>query len=192
MLLRTILTIAALSGLLGACSEERPPPFAATDITGASFGGDIRLTDHHGQARTLADFRGKAVLIFFGYTHCPDICPTAMARFAGVARQLGDDARRLQVVFVTLDPARDTREVLARYVPFFHPDFIGLTGSEPDIVDVAKRYRVPFVKRPAEEGNYLLDHWAGAYVLDAQGRLRLYVAPDLADAALVADLRRLM
>ena len=192
MLLRTILMIGALGGLVGGCVAERPAPFAATDITGASFGGEIRLTDHHGQLRTLDDFRGKAVLLFFGYTHCPDICPTTMTRFAGVARQLGDDARRLQVVFVTLDPARDTREVLARYVPFFHPDFVGLTGSEPEVADVARRYRVPFVKRPAEGGNYLLDHWAGAYAFDARGRLRLYVAPDLADAALVADLRRLM
>jgi protein SCO1/2 len=187
-----LLCCLSLPLLVAACEDRRPEPFAATDITGASFGGEIRLTDHHGRPRALADYHGKAVLLFFGYTHCPDICPTTMARFAAVSKRLGDDARRLQVVFVTLDPGRDTTEVLARYVPFFHPDFVGLTGSEAEIAEVARRYRVPFVRRDEGGGNYLIDHWAGAYAFDAAGRLRLYVPPDLADEALVADLRRLM
>lgn len=193
-LARTIryLCCAALACSVLACGDPEPPPFNASDITGSSFGGEIRLTDHHGNPRSLDDFRGKAVLLFFGYTHCPDVCPTAMARFASVAKKLGEDARRLQVVFLTLDPERDTAEVLAKYVPFFSADFIGLTGSTTAVADVARRYRVPFVRRDVGDGNYLLDHWAGAYAFDAGGRLRLYVAPDLTDDALAADLRRLM
>lgn len=186
------LRLLAVLAALAACGREVPPPFAATDITGATFGGEIRLTDHTGQQRTLDDFRGKAVLMFFGYTHCPDICPTTMSRFVRVHRLLGDDAARLKVVFVTLDPARDTVEVLARYVPFFHRDFVGLTGSAAAIGDLAKRYRVPFVRRDTGDGSYLIDHWAGAYAFDAGGRLRLFVPPDLADEALAADLRRLI
>lgn len=182
---------AAAMAALAACSDP-PPPFAAEDITGASFGGEISLTDHRGQARSLADFRGSAVLLFFGYTHCPDICPTTMSRFAAVKRLLGDDGSRLKVIFVTLDPERDTVAVLEKYVPFFDREFVGLTGSPEAITDVAKRYRVPFVRRPGEGGNYLLDHWAGAYAFDAAGRLRLYVPPDLPNEALATDLQRLV
>ena len=178
--------------VMAGCADRSPPPFGAEDITGASFGGDISLTDHRGNARSLADFRGNAVLLFFGYTHCPDICPTTMSRFATVRRLLGEDGTRLKVVFVTLDPERDTVSVLEQYVPFFDPDFVGMTGSVEAIADVAKRYRVPFVRRQAESGNYLLDHWAGAYAFDAEGRLRLYVPPDLPNEALAADLRRLI
>ena len=178
--------------LQAACGEPPPQPFGAEDITGASFGGDIHLTDHRGAARSLADFRGSAVLVFFGYTHCPDICPTTMSRFADVRRMLGADGANLKVVFVTLDPERDTVPVLEKYVPFFDPDFVGLTGSVEAVADVAKRYRVPYVRRQAEDGSYLLDHWAGAYAFDAGGRLRLYVPPDLSNEALAADLRRLI
>lgn len=181
-----------LVALLSACGEPPPPPFAASDITGASFGGEIRLTDHRGRERTLDDFRGKAILLFFGYTHCPDICPTTMSRFVRVRKLLGGDAQGLQVLFVTLDPERDTVPVLAQYVPFFHPEFVGLTGTQPAVSDVAKRYRVPFVRRETGDGDYLIDHWAGAYAFDAGGRLRLYVPPDLSDEALAGDLRRLI
>lgn len=181
-------TVAVLTG----CADPPAPPFAAEDITGASFGGEIRLTDHRGEARSLADFRGSAILLFFGYTHCPDICPTTMSRFAAVRQLLGVDRERLQVVFVTLDPERDTVPVLEKYVPFFDAEFVGLTGSVEAIADVAKRYRVPYVRRQAENGNYLLDHWAGAYAFDAAGRLRLYIPPDLPDEALAADLGRLI
>lgn len=177
---------------LAACNDPPPPPFGAEDITGASFGGEISLTDHRGAARSLKDFRGSAVLLFFGYTHCPDICPTTMSRFAAVKRLLGEDGGRLKVVFVTLDPERDTVPVLEKYVPFFDREFVGLTGSDEAIADVAKRYRVPFVRRPGENGNYLIDHWAGAYAFDAAGRLRLYVPPDQSNESLAADLRRLI
>lgn len=189
--LRFVATLAVTATLL-ACARETPP-FVATEITGAGFGREFRLTDHAGQVRTLADFRGKAVVIFFGYTHCPDVCPTTMERFAQVSRQLGDDAARLQVLFVTLDPQRDTREVLARYVPFFHPDFLGLTGEPAEIESVVREFRVVASRRAAEgAGGYTLDHSAGAYAYDPAGQLRLYLGPELPLDAVVGDLRRLI
>lgn len=182
------------AGLLLAACGPAAPPFAGTDISGATFGRDFALTDHHGQRRTLADFRGKAVVLFFGYTHCPDVCPSTMERFGQALQRLGPaDAARVQVLFVTLDPERDTREVLAKYVPFFQPSFLGLTGTPDEIAAMAKEFRVYFSKRPASGGGeYSLDHWAGAYAFDAAGRLRLYLAPELTADAVAADLRRLL
>lgn len=178
---------------VAACSPGAPPAFNATDITGATFARDFRLIDHHGQTRSLADFRGKAVVVFFGYTHCPDVCPTAMERFARVSRELGADAGRLQVIFISLDPERDTQALLAKYVPFFHPDFLGMTGAPADIEALAREFRVVAVKRPTEgAGGYSLDHSAGAYAYDPSGRLRLYLGPELPHQALLADLRRLI
>lgn len=188
--------VALLAGLLAlslaACGPSAPP-FTSTDITGASFGRDFSLTDHHGQRRRLADFRGRAIILFFGYTHCPDVCPTTMERFNQVVQRLGPAAAKVQVLFVTLDPERDTREKLAQYVPFFHPGFLGLTGSVAEVGAVAKEFRVYFSKRPAGGGEgYSLDHWAGAYVFDPAGRLRLYVAPEAPVDAVAADLQRLL
>lgn len=185
---------ALLAGLLSlaACGPSAPP-FTSTDITGASFGRDFSLTDHHGQRRRLADFRGRAVILFFGYTHCPDVCPTAMERFNQVLQRLGPAAAKVQVLFVTLDPERDTREKLAQYVPFFHPGFLGLTGTVDEVGAMAREFRVYFSKRPAAGGaGYSLDHWAGAYVFDPAGRLRLYVAPETPVDAVAVDLRRLL
>lgn len=176
-----------------ACSPApEPPPFHATDITGSSFGKTLGLTDHHGKPRTLADFRGKVVLLFFGYTQCPDICPTAMQRFALSMQKLGADADKVQVLFVSLDPERDTPELLGKYVPFFHPSFLGLTGTPAEIAAVAREFRVFYAKRAAEGGlGYTLDHWAGAYAFDAEGRLRLYIPPELSADEVAADVRRL-
>jgi protein SCO1/2 len=195
--LRVLPRAAALllgAGLLLAGCSPKAPPFAGTDISGASFGRDFALTDHHGQRRRLADFRGQAVVLFFGYTHCPDVCPTTMERFSQVLQRLGPaDAARVQVIFVTLDPERDTREVLARYVPFFQASFLGLTGSPEEIAAMAQEFRVYYSKRPATGGGgYSLDHWAGAYAFDPAGRLRLYLAPELPVDAVAADLRRLL
>lgn len=188
-----LLLIAVVLGTAASCSREAAPAFHATDITGASFARDFRLVDHHGTTRTLADFRGKAVVVFFGYTHCPDVCPTAMERFARVSRELGPAAGRLQVIFISLDPQRDTREVLAKYVPFFHPDFLGMTGTPAEIETLAREFRVVAQRRPAEgAGGYTLDHSAGAYAYDPSGRLRLYLGPELPHEALLADLRRLV
>ena len=189
---RHLLLIAA-AVIAAACSGEVPPAFNATDITGATFARDFRLVDHHGKTRSLADFRGKAVVVFFGYTHCPDVCPTAMERFARVSRDLGADAGRLQVIFISLDPERDTHALLAQYVPFFHPDFLGMTGTPAEIEALAREFRVVAARRPAEGGGgYTLDHSAGAYAYDPGGRLRLYLGPDMPHQALLADLRRLI
>lgn len=169
------------------------PSFKATDISGAEFARDFALTDHFGQKRRLADYQGKVVLIFFGYTQCPDVCPTAMQRFQEVVRILGPQASRVQVLFVTLDPERDTKEILAQYVPWFEKSFIGLYGTPEETAAVAKEYRVFYARKKSEGAlDYTLDHWAGAYAYDPAGRLRLYVPPELRAADLAADVKALL
>jgi len=169
------------------------PGFKSTDVTGADCCRDFKLTDHHGKTRTLADFRGKAVVIFFGYTQCPDVCPTTMAEMKSVVQQLGADGKRVQVLFVTLDPERDTRELLAEYVPAFDPDFLGLYGDLETTAKTAKEFRVFYQKHAGPTpSSYTLDHTAGSYVFDPQGRVRLFVRHGDGGANLVADLRMLL
>lgn len=164
-----------------------------SDITGADFGRRLALTDHTGKARTLDDFRGKAVILFFGYTACPDVCPTALTRFAETLKQLGDEAPRVQVLFVTLDPERDTPAQLAAYVPWFHPSFIGLYGDAEATRAAAREFKIFYTRQESKGGmGYVLDHSAGAYVFDPAGRLRLYVRDDAPVDAIVADLRSLL
>ena len=179
---------------VSACTPAPETPlFRSTDISGSSFGKRLALADHHGRPRTLADFRGKVVLLFFGYTQCPDICPTAMERFAQTMKGLGADADKVQVLFVTLDPERDTPQILASYVPFFHPNFLGLTGTLAETDAVAREFRVFYTRRQSEGGlGYTLDHWAGAYAFDPAGRLRLYIPPELNAVDIAADVRRLL
>jgi len=191
MLRRTIF-LALLLGLF-ACTVQTPAAFRNTDISGAEFGRTLALTDHHGQPRTLADFRGKAVILFFGYTSCPDVCPTALARFAEAMKQLSADAARVQVLFVTLDPARDTPAKLAAYVPWFDPSFLGLYGDDAATAAAAREFKVFYAKKETGGGMaYVLDHSAGAYVFDPAGRIRLYVKDDATMAAIVGDLRDLL
>ncbi|MGP1676386.1 MAG: SCO family protein [Burkholderiales bacterium] len=167
--------------------------FKNTDVTGTDCCRDFRLTDHNGKVRTLADFRGKAVIMFFGYTQCPDVCPTTMVELKSVLQQLGADAARVQVLFVTLDPERDTRELLASYVPAFDPSFIGLYGDLETTAKTAKEFRVFYQKHPGPTPtSYTLDHTAGSYVFDPQGRVRLFVRHGDGGANLVADLRSLL
>ncbi|HET6719269.1 MAG TPA: SCO family protein [Rhodocyclaceae bacterium] len=167
--------------------------FKATDITGAAFARDFALTDHTGAKRRLVDFKGKVVLMFFGYTQCPDVCPTAMQRFQETFKILGPQSSRVQVLFVTLDPERDTREVLSQYVPWFDPSFLGLYGSVEETAAVAKEYRVFYAKKKSDGAlAYTLDHWAGAYAYDPAGRLRLYLPPALTAAEVAADVRTLL
>jgi protein SCO1/2 len=168
--LSRFLLILALA-LAGCAGDQK---FKATDVTGVDFGRGFTLTDHHGNSRTLADFRGKAVVVFFGYTHCPDVCPTTLAEMAEALKKLGDRAKDVQVLFVTLDPERDTREVLAQYVPAFDPSFLGLTPSEHGLPALAKEFKLVYQKRGSGE-NYTVDHSTGTYVYDPAGRLRLYV-----------------
>lgn len=167
--------------------------FRNTDVTGAAFGRGFELTDHNGQRRTLADFRGKVVTVFFGYTQCPDVCPTTLSEMAEVMRLLGDKADRVQVLFVSVDPERDTQALLAQYVPAFDPRFLGLYGTAEETAGVAKEFKVFFQKVPGSRpGIYTVDHSAGSYVFDAQGRLRLFVKHAQGAAPLAEDLRKLI
>lgn len=162
--------------IVAGCAKEGPK-FDASDITGASFGGDFALQDPQGRTRTLEDFRGKVVVMFFGYTNCPDVCPATLASLAQAMKELGSRADRVQVLFVTVDPARDTPALLAKYVPAFDPRFLGLRGDDAATAKVAKEFRVLYNKVPgATPGSYTVDHSAGSYVFDPKGRLRLYVA----------------
>lgn len=182
-----VLATAALYGCTGP-----GPSFKNTDITGADYGKELTLTDHTGKTRTLADFRGKVVVVFFGYTHCPDVCPTTLAELKVAREQLGDDGKRVQVLFVTLDPERDTRDLLANYVPAFDPSFLGLYGDAAATARVAKEFKVFYQKVPGSApGSYTVDHSSGSYVFDPQGRLRLLVRPGNVPN-LVADLRILL
>lgn len=180
-----------LSLLLPGCHEA--PVFKSTDITGVEWGKDFALTDHLGQARRLADFKGKVVLLFFGYTQCPDVCPTTLASLRDALRQLGEGASQVQVVFVTLDPARDTPPLLAEYVTAFHPDFIGLHGDQATTAAVARDFKVFFVKHPGTlAGSYSIDHSTGSYAFDRQGRLRLLIRHGEAIDNIAADVKLLL
>jgi protein SCO1/2 len=182
----------ALAFVLAACGGSDRGKFQLTDITGADFGKSIELTDHNGQRRSLADFKGKVVVVFFGFTHCPDVCPTTMLELAHVAKELGPDASRLQVLMVTVDPERDTPEVLRQYVPSFHPSFLALHGSRDDIARTAKEFKVYFHKQPQQGGSYTVDHSAGTYVLDTRGRLRLFASYGVGAQAFLHDIRVLL
>lgn len=182
-----VLTLAACSG------PTHTTAFRATDITGADYGKGLALTDQTGTPRTLADFRGKVVTLFFGYTQCPDVCPTNLATMAEAMRQLGPDAARVQVLFVTVDPERDTQELLARYVPVFDPHFLGLRGDAAQTAAVAREFRVFYQKSGDTSGpNYTVDHSTGTYVFDPAGRARLYVKHGETAENIVADLRTLL
>jgi protein SCO1 len=179
--------------LLGGCGPaEKSPQFALTNITGASFGKELNLPDHNGKMRSLADFRGKVVTVFFGFTHCPDACPTTLAEMAQVMRELGPDGSRVQVLFVTVDPERDTPAVLRQYVPSFHPEFLGLCGDAESTARVAKEFKVFYQKQPAKDGGYSVDHSAGTYVFDREGRLRLFAPYGKGSAAMLNDIRLLL
>ena len=172
--LRLLLLILLL--MLGACQQGRPG-FRATDITGADFGRDFALTDHTGKPRSLADFRGRVVVMFFGYTHCPDVCPITLAELAAVVKKLGTDGDRVQVLLVTVDPERDTPEVLSQYVTAFDPRFLALRGTAEETARVAKEFKIIYQKvAGARPDSYTMDHSAGTYIFDTQGRLRLYVS----------------
>ena len=185
--LSSLLAALALAGCTGS-----GPSFKNTDITGAGYGRDFELMDHNGETRTLADFRGKVVVVFFGYTRCPDVCPTTLADLKVARDQLGEEGKRLQVLFVTVDPERDTRQLLASYVPAFDPSFLGLYGDAAATARVAKEFKVFYQKAPGRTpDSYTVDHTSASYVFDPQGRLRLLVRPGNVPN-LVADLKTLL
>jgi protein SCO1/2 len=187
-----LLLAASLCVSLAGCGRTDTPGFKLTDVSGAGFGKELNLTDHNGRPRTLADFRGKVVTVFFGFTHCPDACPTTMIELAEVAKALGPDADKLQVLFVTVDPERDTQSVLAQYVPSFDPRFLGLYGDAAATARAAKEFKIYYNKQPPKDGSYSVDHSAGTFILDAQGRLRLFAQYGQGAPAIVHDVRVLL
>jgi len=185
----------ALALLSAGCDKlaSKPAAFQNTDLTGLDYAKGFSLTDHNGKARTLADFRGKVVVLFFGYTQCPDVCPTTMAEMAAVMKELGPAADDVQVLFVTLDPERDTQELLASYVPAFDKRFLGLRGTPEQTAKTAKEFKVFVAKvEGREEGSYTVDHTAGSYVFDKEGRVRLFLRHGNGPAPIVHDLRQLL
>ncbi len=191
-LLAAILWTLAAACLGGCGDRPEGPKFRLTDVTSANFGKELALTDHDGKPRTLADFRGKVVTVFFGFTHCPDVCPTTLVEMAQVVKELGTDGSRVQVLFVTVDPERDTQQVLKRYVPSFNPAFLGLYGDAEATARAAKEFKVYIQKQPAKDGHYSVDHSAGTYVLDREGRLRLFAGYGAGAPALLHDIRILL
>lgn len=192
-----VVALAALAGLaLGGCdrlSSAGKPTFNGVDITGAQLGTDFRLMDHRGTPRSVGDFRGKAVVLFFGFTHCPDMCPTTLADLASVVRMLGPEGNRVQVLFVTVDPRRDTPELLARYVPAFHPDFLGLRGDPEETLRIAKAFKIFVSEVPGRTPeSYTIDHSTQKLAFDSRGQLRLLIAHGMSPEKMAADLRLLM
>jgi len=185
--------LCALASLALAGCGAGGPKFESSDVTGSSFGHDFTLEDPDGRQRTLADFRGKAVVVFFGYTQCPDVCPATLATLAEAMKKLGSDADRVQVLFITVDPERDTPQLLKQYVPAFDPRFLGLYGDADATARTAKEFRVIYQKVPGPTpGTYTMDHSAGTYVFDPKGRLRLFVSNGQGAGVFAHDLRELL
>jgi len=178
--------------LLAACDADGTK-FKSTDITGADYGRTLSLTDPSGKRRTLEEFRGKVVVVFFGFVHCPDVCPTTLGDLANAMKQLGRDADRVEVLFVTLDPERDTPEVIAGYTAAFDPRFLGLYGDADETRRVAREFKVFYEKRPGSQpGDYSIDHSAQSYVIDTHGQLRLFVRHGRIAVDLPDDIRTLL
>ncbi len=181
------------AGLIVSACNKQEEKFLNTDLTGLAYAKDFSLIDQNGQPRTLADFKGKAVVLFFGYTQCPDVCPTTMFEMSKVMTQLGPLAERVQVLFVTVDPERDTQELLASYIPNFDKRFLGLYGNAEATAKVAKEFKVFYQKSPGKTpDSYTMDHTAASYVFDPQGRIRLYVQYGQKTEAIVHDLKILL
>ncbi len=193
LLLGALAAAAGLAACDGALPGAGKPAFKAVDITGAEYARNLSLQDPDGQTRSLADYKGKVVVVFFGYTQCPDVCPTTMAELAEVKRMLGADGARVQGIFVTIDPARDTAELLKAYTANFGPDIVGLRGTPEQTQAVAKEFKVFYSKVPGKtDTSYTMDHTAGSYVFDAKGRVRLFTRYGTGAQALADDLKLLL
>ena len=196
MNLRRLLLVLAAAGALAISGCERAAPphhFNAIDLTGARYAQGFNLPDFDGKPRTLADFKGKVAVVFFGYTQCPDACPTTMAELAGILKTLGPDAARIQVVFISVDPSRDSPALLKNYVTNFRPDFLALRGDEAQTRAIIKDFKLIVEKVPGKTpDSYTIDHTAGTYVFDPQGRVRLFASQSLDPALLTDDLKALL
>jgi protein SCO1/2 len=178
-----------------ASAPAAPPKgnFKAVDITGADYGRDLALQDPDGHPRTLADYKGKLVVVFFGYTQCPDVCPSTLSEFVAIKQALGADGARLQPVFVSVDPERDTPEILKAYMAAFDPGFVALRGTAEQTAAAAKSFKVFYQKVPGKTpGSYTMDHSAAAFVFDPEGRARLFVRYGHPVADWVGDLKQLL
>ncbi|GAB3426725.1 SCO family protein [Massilia solisilvae] len=196
--MKKLLTAVLLSALvavpLAGCDKlAAKPNFQNTDVTGLDYARAFNLTDYNGKPRTLADFKGKVVVLFFGYTQCPDVCPTTLAEMAAAMKELGAQSDQVQVLFVTLDPERDTPDLLKNYVPQFDKRFLGLYGTPDQIAKTAKEFKVFYTKVPGSSPDqYSIDHTAGSYVFDKDGKLRLFVRHGQGPGPLVHDIRQLL
>lgn len=192
---RTLLAAALATSLLAACSESKDaaPAFAGIDITGADYATGFNLTDQNGQPRTLADFKGKVVLVFFGFTQCPDVCPTTLTEIAQVRQALGADGERVQGIFISVDPERDTPAIMKEYMASFDPSFLALNVPLEQLPDVAKSFKIYYKKVEGKTPtSYTMDHSAGTYVYDPQGRIRLYHRYGSGVQGLIADVKQLL
>jgi protein SCO1/2 len=185
---RRTVVLAAAAAAITAC---QPAPFRGIDITGAPFGRDFRLPDADGAMRSLGEFKGKVVLVFFGFAQCPDVCPTTLGRAIEVRKLLGADGDRVQVVFITVDPERDTPQVLREYMKAYDPSFIALRGDAEQLAAVAKEFKVYYQKVPTT-GSYTMDHTAVTYAFDPNGRLRLAIKHEQSAQEIASDLRNLL
>ncbi|ARP88995.1 SCO family protein [Bordetella genomosp. 9] len=186
------LAAAPIAGFLTACGQGSPA-FKGSDISGTHLGKALSMVDQDGRPRTLADYAGKVLVVFFGYTQCPDVCPTSLAEMAQVMQSLGEDAARVQVIMVTVDPERDTPEVLKQYVQTFNPTFVGLTGTPEQVRQAAQSFKVYYAKVPAKNGvDYSMDHSAAFYLLDAKGEARVLAGNGTDVDSLVHDIKALL
>ena len=193
--LKTLSSLAALSltsAWLTGCAPDKPQ-FKSIDLTGADYAQGFSLPDHNGQLRTVKDFAGKVVVVFFGFTQCPDVCPTSMAELAEVKRLLGLDGDKLQAIFITVDPERDTPELLKAYMGNFDPGFLALRPTPEQLPQVAKDFKIYYKKVDGKtKGSYTMDHSAGSYIYDPQGRIRLYNRYGSGAEVLASDIRLLI
>lgn len=192
LLVPVILALVACDAKQGS-SQQSNNGFVGTDITGADFPKPLVLTDHFGKKRTMSDFAGKVVVLFFGYTHCPDVCPTTMVELKNTMKLLGDKSNEVQVLFVTVDPSRDTQAVLAEFVPSFDKRFIGLWGSLQETAETLGNFKIYFSKIAGKSANdYTIDHSAGMYVFDKVGKIRLYMSYGQKPAEMASDITKLL
>ena len=181
---------ALLAGLAGCKSEAK---FQGSDISGSHLGRDLAMLDESGRLRTLADYKGKVLVVFFGFTHCPDVCPTSMAELSQTMEMLEDDARKVQVLMITVDPERDTADILAHYVKAFNPGFTGLTGSAEQLHKTAQSFKAYYAKAPgAAPGEYTMNHASSFYILDQDGEARVLISGNATAEMIAHDIRQLL